>query len=84
MMTRQEIEDERKRSEGDPAIKMRQRGARNELLKHRMMAEVREGRRHRRQPDSPASTVALPLRPGRRASVAPTVSGQGRRARRRR
>jgi flagellar biosynthetic protein FlhB len=40
MMTRQEIEDERKRSEGDPAIKMRQRRARNELLKHRMMAEV--------------------------------------------
>ena len=40
MMTRQEVEDERKRSEGDPAIKMRQRRARNELLKNRMMTEV--------------------------------------------
>ena len=40
MMTRQEVEDERKRAEGDPAIKMRQRRARLEMLQHRMMAEV--------------------------------------------
>jgi flagellar biosynthetic protein FlhB len=40
MMSKQEIDDERKRSEGDPAIKMRQRRARNELLRHRMMAAV--------------------------------------------
>jgi len=40
MMTKQEVEDERKRSEGDPTMKMRQRRARNELLRHRMMASV--------------------------------------------
>jgi flagellar biosynthetic protein FlhB len=40
MMTRQEVEDERKRSEGDPLIKSRMRSARMELLKHRMMEAV--------------------------------------------
>jgi flagellar biosynthetic protein FlhB len=40
MMTKQEVEDERKRSEGDPTMKMRQRRARNDLLRHRMMASV--------------------------------------------
>jgi flagellar biosynthesis protein FlhB len=40
MMTKQEIDDERKRSEGDPAIKNRQRRARNELLKQRMVTAV--------------------------------------------
>lgn len=39
-MTKQEIEDERKRSEGDPAIKGRQRRMRNELMKSRMMTAV--------------------------------------------
>jgi flagellar biosynthetic protein FlhB len=40
MMTRQEVQDERKRAEGDPAIKMRQRSARIELLRSRMMTAV--------------------------------------------
>lgn len=40
MMSKQEVEDERRRSEGDPTMKMRQRRARNDLLRHRMMAEV--------------------------------------------
>ncbi|MFO1076178.1 MAG: flagellar biosynthesis protein FlhB [Planctomycetota bacterium] len=40
MMTKQEIEDERKRAEGDPMIKQRQRRARNEIMRHRMMADV--------------------------------------------
>jgi flagellar biosynthetic protein FlhB len=40
MMTRQEVTDERKRSEGDPTMKARQRSARNELLRQRMMAEI--------------------------------------------
>ncbi|MFN3243447.1 MAG: flagellar biosynthesis protein FlhB [Planctomycetota bacterium] len=40
MMTKQEVEDERKRAEGDPTMKARQKGARNELLQQRMMAEV--------------------------------------------
>ena len=40
MMTKQEVEDERKRAEGNPAIKGRQRRARNELMKSRMMTAV--------------------------------------------
>lgn len=40
MMTKQEVEDERKRSEGDPMVKSRMRSARMELLKHRMMEAV--------------------------------------------
>ena len=40
MMTKQEVEDERKRSEGDPAIKGRQRRIRAELMKSRMMTAV--------------------------------------------
>jgi flagellar biosynthetic protein FlhB len=40
MMTRQEVDDERKRTEGDPQIKARQRRARVELLRHRMMDAV--------------------------------------------
>ncbi|MFK7740450.1 MAG: flagellar biosynthesis protein FlhB [Planctomycetota bacterium] len=40
MMSKQEVEDERKRSEGDPTMKARQRGARNDILKQRMMAEI--------------------------------------------
>ena len=40
MMSKQEVEDERKRSEGDPTMKARQKTARNEMLRTRMMAEV--------------------------------------------
>lgn len=40
MMTRQEVEDERKRSEGDPMVKSRLQRARAELLRHRMMEAV--------------------------------------------
>jgi flagellar biosynthesis protein FlhB len=40
MMTRQEVEDERKRSEGDPFVKGRLRQARMELMRHRMMEAV--------------------------------------------
>ena len=40
MMTKTEVDDERKRAEGDPTMKARQKGARNELLKQRMMADV--------------------------------------------
>jgi flagellar biosynthetic protein FlhB len=40
MMTKQEVEDERKRAEGDPAIKLRQRRARAELMRSRMMTAV--------------------------------------------
>ena len=40
MMTKQEVEDERKRTEGDPLIKSRLRGARMELMRQRMMDSV--------------------------------------------
>lgn len=40
MMTKQEVEDERRRSEGDPTMKMRQRRARNDLMRQRMMDAV--------------------------------------------
>ena len=40
MMSRQEVEDERKRSEGDPFVKGRLRQARMELLRQRMMDTV--------------------------------------------
>lgn len=40
MMTKQEVEDERKRSEGDPMVKGRLRQARTELMRHRMMQAV--------------------------------------------
>jgi flagellar biosynthetic protein FlhB len=40
MMSRQEVEDERRRNEGDPLVRGRLRQARIELLKHRMMQAV--------------------------------------------
>jgi flagellar biosynthetic protein FlhB len=39
-MTKQEVEDERKRSDGDPMIKGRLRAARFELMKRRMMEAI--------------------------------------------
>ncbi len=39
-MTKQEVEDERKNAEGDPHIKARQKRARMDMLRHRMMEEV--------------------------------------------
>ena len=73
MMTRQEIEDERKRSEGDPAIKMRQRRARNELLKHRMMAEVPQADVIVTNP----THFSVALRYDRKRDVAPKVVAKG-------
>jgi flagellar biosynthetic protein FlhB len=40
MMTKQEVDDERKRSEGDPMVRSRLRQARAELMRHRMMEAV--------------------------------------------
>lgn len=39
-MSKQEVEDERKRSEGDPLMRSRLRQARSELMKHRMMEAI--------------------------------------------
>ena len=73
MMTRQEVEDERKRSDGDPTMKMRQRRARNELLRHRMMADV---------PKADVIVVnpthfSVALRYDRKRDSAPTVVAKG-------
>ena len=40
MMTKQEVEDERKRNDGDPFIKNRMKGARMEMFKQRVMQTV--------------------------------------------
>ena len=40
MMSKQEVDDERKRSEGDPLIRNRLRQARAEMARHRMMEAV--------------------------------------------
>jgi len=73
MMTKQEVEDERKRSEGDPAIKMRQRRARNELLRHRMMAEVPKADVAITNP----THFSIALRYDRKRDAAPVVVAKG-------
>jgi flagellar biosynthetic protein FlhB len=73
MMTRQEVEDERKRAEGDPTMKQRQRRARNELLRHRMMAEVPKADVIITNP----THFSVALRYDRKRDVAPTVVAKG-------
>lgn len=73
MMTRQEVEDERKRSEGDPAIRMRQRRARQELLRHRMMADVPKADVIVTNP----THFSVALRYDRQRDAAPTVVAKG-------
>lgn len=73
MMTKQEVEDERKRSEGDPTMKMRQRRARNDLLRQRMMTAV---------PKADVIIVnpthfSVALRYDRKRDAAPTVVAKG-------
>lgn len=72
-MTKQEVEDERKRSEGDPTMKQRQRRARNELLKQRMLTAV---------PKADVIVVnpthfSVALRYDRKRDAAPTVVAKG-------
>ncbi len=73
MMTKQEVEDERKRSEGDPTMKMRQRRARNDLLRHRMMAAVPKADVVITNP----THFSVALRYDRKRDVAPTVVAKG-------
>jgi flagellar biosynthesis protein FlhB len=73
MMTKQEVEDERKRSEGDPAIKGRQRRARNELLKQRMMTAVPKADVIVTNP----THFAVALRYDRKRDSAPVVVAKG-------
>lgn len=73
MMTKQEIEDERKRSEGDPAIKNRQRRARNELLKQRMITAVPKAHVVITNP----THFAVALRYDRKRDAAPVIVAKG-------
>jgi flagellar biosynthetic protein FlhB len=73
MMTKQEVEDERKRSEGDPMIKSRLRQARIELLKHRMMQAVPKADVVITNP----THYAIALRYDRKKNIAPEVVAKG-------
>ncbi|MBX3462701.1 MAG: flagellar biosynthesis protein FlhB [Planctomycetes bacterium] len=73
MMTRQEVEDERRRSEGDPTVRMRQRRARNELMRQRMMESVPKADVVVTNP----THFAVALRYDRRRDPAPTVVAKG-------
>ncbi|MBL9077198.1 MAG: flagellar biosynthesis protein FlhB [Planctomycetes bacterium] len=73
MMTKQEVEDERRRSEGDPTVKMRQRRARNELMRQRMMEAVPKADVIVTNP----THFSVALRYDRRRDAAPTVVAKG-------
>jgi flagellar biosynthetic protein FlhB len=73
MMTKQEVEDERKNAEGDPAIKLRQRRARSELLKSRMLSDVKKADVVITNP----THFAVALRYDRKRDVAPVVVAKG-------
>lgn len=73
MMTKQEVEDERKRSEGDPMVKSRLRQARVELLRHRMMQAVPKADVVITNP----THYAVALRYDRTKNTAPEVVAKG-------
>jgi flagellar biosynthetic protein FlhB len=73
MMTKQEIEDERKRGEGDPMVKNRLRQARTELLRHRMMQAVPKADVVITNP----THYAVALRYDRKKNAAPEVIAKG-------
>lgn len=73
MMTKTEVEDERKRSDGDPMMKARQKGARIELLKQRMIAEVPRADVILTNP----THYSVALRYDRKRDAAPTIVAKG-------
>ncbi len=73
MMTRQEVEDERKRGEGDPMVKNRLRQARAELMRHRMMQAVPKADVVITNP----THFAVALRYDRKKNAAPEVVAKG-------
>ncbi len=73
MMTKTEVDDERKRSDGDPTMKARQKGARNELLQQRMMQEVPRADVILTNP----THYSVALRYDRSKDAAPTVVAKG-------
>lgn len=73
MMTKQEVDDERKRSEGDPMVKSRLRQARAELMRHRMMEAVPKADVVITNP----THFAVALRYERKKNTAPVVVAKG-------
>jgi flagellar biosynthesis protein FlhB len=73
MMTKTEVEDERKRTDGDPTMKARQRGARMELLRQRMMQEVPRADVILTNP----THYSVALRYDKKRDAAPTVVAKG-------
>ena len=73
MMTKTEVEDERKRADGDPLMKSRQKGARIELLKQRMIAEIPRADVILTNP----THYSVALRYDRKRDAAPTVVAKG-------
>lgn len=73
MMTKQEVEDERKRTDGDPTMKARQKGARNELLQQRMMQDIPRADVILTNP----THYSVALRYDRSKDAAPTVVAKG-------
>lgn len=73
MMSKQEVGDERKRSEGDPMIKNRQRRARSEMMKQRMMTAVPKADVIITNP----THFAVALRYDRKRDAAPVVVAKG-------
>lgn len=72
-MTKQEVEDERKRAEGDPMVRGRLRQARAELLRHRMMEAVPKADVVITNP----THFAVALKYDRRRNAAPEVVAKG-------
>ena len=73
MMTKQEVDDERKRTDGDPTMKARQKGARNELLQQRMMQDIPRADVILTNP----THYSVALRYDRSKDAAPTVVAKG-------
>ena len=73
MMSKQEVEDERKRTEGDPLIKSRLRSARLELMQQRMMDSVPKADVVITNP----THYSVALRYDRRRNNAPEVVAKG-------
>ena len=59
MMTRQEVKEEHKQSEGNPQIKSRIRTIQRALARQRMLSRIPEGKRDYHQPDPFCGGAAL-------------------------
>jgi len=73
MMSKTEVDDERKRADGDPMMKSRQKGARIELLKQRMISEIPRADVILTNP----THYSVALRYDRQVDAAPTIVAKG-------